>query len=117
MIAQCAVLLHGGQPNSADLVVLGNVGLAGAGIEGQVDAATQSPPGQILRLRYDLQTVGVSQEYTVRKGLVLLLAIGLGSLDWSERSILAQLKVPGIQVEGMAAVEVSKAVSRLFSLG
>ena len=106
MVSQCVVLLHGRQSNGADLVVLGDLSLAWTGVEGQIDATTEGPPGQVLRLRDNLEAMGVSQKDTVGEGLVLLLGVGFGNLDGGERTILVLFKISGIQIEGVTAVEI-----------
>lgn len=106
MVTQCIVLLHGRQSNGADLVVLGDLNLARTGVEGQVDTSAQCSPSQVLWLRNCFQTVGISQEHAVREGIIFLLGVGFGSLDWSEGAVLALLEISGVQIKGVTAVEV-----------
>ena len=118
MIPKCIVLLHSRQSHGAALIVFGDLSLTWTRVEGQIDTATQSPPGQTLGLRDDFQTMGISQKHAVGEGCVLFRRVRLRAFNWSEGTILLILvEVSSVQIKWIGAVEVPKYhISSIFPL-
>lgn len=88
VIAKGEILLHGGQSNGADLIVLGDFSLGRARIEGQVNATAESTPGELFGASDNFLSVGISEEDSMGVGNIVLGAVDLVTGNGSLRTVL-----------------------------
>lgn len=113
MIAQAPVSLHCWETCCARLILLRDFCYGGPVIEEEVDAATEQAPRKALRAQKHFLAMQVSQIDPMRIRLIVRTATSPSTIRLCfigpgiETSITASLKVPGLQIEGMTAIEIS----------
>lgn len=117
VVAEGPVLLHCGQANGRGLVLFGDLGLGRTVEEEEVNATSETPPGQVCGFENNVHAVRVAKVDAVRVGLEsrALVTGGVFTVSVNDFGLLerllgivsAGLKVASLQVEWMTSIDVT----------